>query len=64
MPKGFGDFSLTRTYRGADYHIQVLNPNNVEKGVVSMTVDGVTVEGSVIPYDPEKKDVQVVVTMG
>ncbi|MBQ8315494.1 MAG: glycosyl transferase, partial [Lachnospiraceae bacterium] len=34
VPKGFGDFKVTRSYRGANYHIEVLNPNNVEKGVV------------------------------
>ena len=64
VPKGFGDFTLTREYRGAVYHIQVLNPNNVEKGVISMTVDGVTVDGNIIPYDASKKEVNVVVTMG
>lgn len=64
MPKGFGDFKLTREYRGAVYHIQVLNPDNVEKGVASMTVDGAAVEGNIIPYDKDKKEVNVVVTMG
>ena len=64
VPKGFGDFKVTRSYRGANYHIEVLNPNNVEKGVVSMVVDGVAVEGNVIPYDASKKDIHVVVTMG
>lgn len=64
VPKGFGDFNLTREYRGAVYHIQVLNPNGVEKGVVSMTVDGAAVDGNIIPYDAAKKEVNVVVTMG
>ncbi len=64
VPKGFGDFKVTRSYRGANYHIEVLNPNNVEKGVVSMVVDGVAVEGNVIPYDADKKEIHVVVTMG
>ncbi len=64
VPKGFGDFKVTRSYRGANYHIEVLNPNNVEKGVVSMVVDGVAVEGNVIPYDANKKDIHVIVTMG
>ncbi len=64
VPKGFGDFKLTREYRGAVYHIQVLNPNNVEKGVASMTVDGSAVEGNIIPYDKNKKEINVVVTMG
>ena len=64
VPKGFGDFKLTREYRGAVYHIQVLNPQGVEKGVVSMTVDGAAVDGNIISYDKDKKEVNVVVTMG
>ena len=64
VPRGFGDFKLTREYRGAVYRIQVLNPDNVEKGVKSMTVDGAAVEGNIIPYDASKKEVNVVVTMG
>ena len=64
VPRGFGDFTLTREYRGAVYHIQVLNPQDVEKGVVSMTVDGALVEGNIIPYHRDKKEVHVTVTMG
>ncbi len=64
VPRGFGDFTLTREYRGAVYHIQVLNPQDVEKGVVSMTVDGALVEGNIIPCHREKKEVHVTVTMG
>lgn len=40
------------------------NPNNVQKGVVSMTVDGVAVDGCVIPFDASKKEVNVEVVMG
>ena len=64
VPKGFGDFKLTREYRGAVYHIQVLNPQDVEKGVISMTVDGTAVEGNIIPCPKDQKEVNVVVTMG
>ena len=64
LPKGFGDFTITRVYRGATYHIEVKNPSGVEKGVTSMVVDGQIVEGNIIPYDASKKDVHVVVTMG
>jgi len=64
LPKGFGDFSITRIYRGATYHIEVKNPNGVEKGIQTMVVDGQTIDGNVIPYEPSKKDVHVVVTMG
>ena len=64
IPEGFGDFNLTRSYRDVVYHITVKNPKNVQKGVASMTVDGVAVEGCVIPYEAGKKDVQVEVIMG
>ena len=33
IPEGFGDFTLTRRFRGATYYFDVKNPNNVEKGV-------------------------------
>ena len=64
IPEGFGDFKVTRSYRDVVYHINVKNPKNVQKGVASMTVDGVSVEGCVIPYEAGKKDVNVEVIMG
>ncbi|MDO5135653.1 MAG: glycosyl transferase [Eubacteriales bacterium] len=64
VPGDFGDFTITRRYRGAIYHIQVHHPQGVEKGVASMEVDGVPVEGNLIPYDPEKKVYRVTVHMG
>ncbi len=64
IPDDFGDFTLTRSYRDVVYHISVKNPNNVQKGVASMTVDGVAVDGCVIPFDSGKKEVNVEVVMG
>ena len=64
IPDGFGDFTITRSYRGVVYHINVKNPNNVQKGISSMTVDGVTVDGCVIPFDASKKEVFVEIVMG
>lgn len=64
VPTGFGDFTLTRRFRDVVYHIDVKNPNNVQKGVKSMTVDGVPVEGCVIPFESGKTDVKVEVLMG
>ena len=63
-PHGFGDFKITREYRGAVYHIQVKNPSDVCKGVVKMIVDGIEVTGNIIPYDASKKDVNVEITLG
>ena len=64
VPEGFGDFKVTRKYRGVVYNITVKNPNSVQKGVVSMTVNGAPVEGHVIPLDASVKEADVVVTMG
>ena len=64
LPDGFGDFTLTRAYRGVTYHITVRNPDGVQKGVRRLCVDGVPVGGNRIPYDGGKKDVLVEVLMG
>ncbi len=64
VPEGFGDFTLTRKFREGTYNIKVVNPDNVEKGVKSLTVDGKAVEGCVIPYEKGKTSYDVVVTMG
>ncbi|MBE5918566.1 MAG: glycosyl transferase [Pseudobutyrivibrio ruminis] len=63
IPAEFGDFNITRVYRGVTYNIEIKNPNKVQKGVASLTVDGVEVAGNVIPFDGSKKTVSVVVTM-
>ncbi len=64
VPKDFGDFTLTRKFREGTYNIKVINPDNVEKGVKSITVDGKAVEGCVVPYEKGKSNYDVVVTMG
>ncbi|MBQ3028172.1 MAG: glycosyl transferase [Lachnospiraceae bacterium] len=64
VPKGFGDFTLTRAFREGVYNITVKNPQNVEKGVVSLEVDGAKVDGHVIPYVKGKTEYNVTVTMG
>ena len=64
IPHDFGDFELTRKFREGTYHIQVRNPKQVEKGVVSLRVDGQEIAGNVIPYVRGKKEYQVEVVMG
>ncbi len=65
IPTGFGDFTLTRRYRDAMYNIKVSNPNNVEKGVKKLIVDGEELTGTtVIPYKKGKTEYQVEVVMG
>ena len=64
IPADFPGFSVRRTYRGVTYEIEVKNPNHAQKGVESLTVDGKTVDGNLIPYDPAKKLVKVTAVLG
>jgi cellobiose phosphorylase len=49
IPKAWGEFEVSRKFRGAVYQISVKNPSNVSKGVKSMVVDGKPVAGNVAP---------------
>ena len=63
-PGRIGDFTLTRTFRDAVYHIEVKNPDNVQKGVKKVVVDGKEYEGCLIPFEEGKKEYHVTVCMG
>ena len=63
IPADFGDFTLTRKYRGVTYHISVKDPGHIQKGVKNLTVDGKLITGDVIPYDASAKEVSVEVNM-
>lgn len=64
IPSTLDGFTAKRDFRGVTYHITVENPNHVEKGVASMTVDGKEVAGNMIPLNHGKDSVQVKVVMG
>ena len=64
IPDTLSGYSLDRTFRGARYHITVDNSAHVQKGVKSVTVDGMPLNGNVIPPRPEGTDVNVVVVLG
>ena len=64
IPSYVKEYAVDRTYRGAEYHIHVGNPNGVEKGVASMMVNGEKVSGNVIPIQPKGSVVDVRVLMG
>jgi len=54
------EYTVRRKFRGASYEIKIMNPSGVCKGVASMTVDGVPVEGNTIPFAPGVHTVEVV----
>lgn len=64
VPSFVEEFSIQRIFRNAKFDIHVKNPNHVEKGIVSMIVDGVHIDGCIIPIQKEKTFYKVSVIMG
>lgn len=62
IPAEWDGFTAQRKFRGATYQIEVKNPDHVQSGVQSITVDGVNV--SCIPVFEKGSEHSVVVTMG
>ena len=63
VPADFGDFEITRKYRGSTYNISV-KTNGAQKGIKKLIVNGQEIEGTVIPHDPSVKEYQVEAIMG
>lgn len=61
IPADWEGFTAVRKWRGAVYHIEVINPSHVEKGVVRIEVDGCA-SSSVPAFDGGEHRVRV--TMG
>lgn len=64
IPKCWPGFTIRRKFRGAGYHIRVLNPDGVSKGVRKVTMDGDALEGNLIPVRPPGSVCNVEVTLG
>lgn len=64
VPEDFGNFKLTRKFRGATYYIDVQKPDGIQKGVKKLIVDGEEFEGTVIPFVEGKTEYHVTVLMG
>jgi len=63
IPKDWKGFTVHRRFRGATYEIAVRNPKGVMKGVTSVSVDGRTILGTMIPLIPAGSTSRVDVTM-
>ncbi len=64
VPENFGDYTIERKYRGAEYHIRVTNPNHVQKGIQSLTVNGRQVGGNLVPFEEGVTEYTVTAVMG
>lgn len=63
IPDAWEGFSITKYFRSAYYSIEVINENKVCKGVKTITVDGVAIEGNLLPIfsDGQTHIVKVVI---
>jgi cellobiose phosphorylase len=64
IPAAWDGFSLERRSRGADYQIEVLNPQHVCKGVKRIQVNGNEITGQVIPYQAQGTQNKIKIWLG
>jgi cellobiose phosphorylase len=64
IPSDWDGFKATRRFRQRDIHIDVRNPDNACRGVRSLTLNGDSLPGNLIPADKLKDRNQVVVVLG
>ncbi len=60
VPQSAKEYTVCRKFRGGEYVITVKNPNGVQKGVKSITVDGKAISGNVVPATEGKHQVEVI----
>lgn len=64
IPSIWNECSLERTFRKNRYVLKIKNPDNIEKGVKILSVDGVLQESNFIPYIEDGKTHIIDVIMG
>ena len=60
IPQTLKEYKVKRVIRDTIFHIIVKNPNGVQKGVKSITVDGQPIDGHIIKAAPGEHTVEVV----
>jgi cellobiose phosphorylase len=55
IPKDWKEFKVTRIFRGCTYIITIKNPNQKNKGINSLIVDGEKINSNIIPVFKDKK---------
>jgi len=64
IPSSWDSFTVTRTFRGSLYRISVKNPGRKNRGVSSMTVNGQSINGNLVPLGKEGETFEVEVVLG
>ncbi len=64
IPSKWDGMKMEKNFRGSHLSIKVENPNHVSSGVKSVTLNGETLEGNLIPASKMKDQNEVVVVLG
>ena len=64
IPCDWEYFEISRSFRGNIYNIKIKNPNGVSKGIKSIVVDGVKINGNILPVFEGYTEHMVEVVMG
>lgn len=64
IPSSWPGYKATRLFRGNNVKITVTNPNHIQKGVTSITVNGDPIQGTLIPVEKLTTDADIQVVMG
>lgn len=64
IPAAWDGFKIEKNFRGKHVSIDVQNPNHVQSGVKSMTVNGQAVDGNLLRADMLTDQTDVVVVLG
>ncbi len=60
LPSTAKEYTVKRRFRGALYHIHVVNPDGHQKGVKRISLDGKAVSGNLVPWSEGEHQVEVV----
>ena len=60
LPSAAKEYTVKRRFRGALYHIHVVNPDGHQKGVKRISLDGKAVSGTLVPWSEGEHQVEVV----
>jgi N,N'-diacetylchitobiose phosphorylase len=64
IPSAWDGFEMQRDFRGNQITIRVENPSHINKGVISLILNGQPIEGNIVPADMLQSKNTVVVVLG
>ncbi len=64
VPSNWKEFTVVRRFRNKEITIRIENPSGLQKGIISVTLNGEKITGSVLPVSKLKDKNTVVAVMG